>query len=136
MLCEDLRIDEAVYIGDDGGFWMGLEHLVGVLEFQVVGQGEQVPALMEKGPKVGAVAPANILKDAFIQFKGGIFEVEGEVLVKEEAGEVGILGLEIQFVVGTPFFKEGVPGGSDGDVDGLVEVVLLGLLVGFARVVA
>ena len=79
MLCEDLRIDEAVYIGDDGGFWMGLEHLVGVLEFQVVGQGEQVPALMEKGPKVGAVAPANILKDAFIQFKGGIFEVEGEV---------------------------------------------------------
>jgi hypothetical protein len=45
---------------------MVVEHLIGVFEFQVIGQREQVPALMEKGPKVGAVAPANVLKDAFV----------------------------------------------------------------------
>jgi hypothetical protein len=48
---QDLCIDEGLEVRDGGGFRKGLEELIRVLEFQVVREGEKVPALVEKAQK-------------------------------------------------------------------------------------
>jgi len=104
----------------------------------VVREGEEIPALVEKGPEIGPVAPANVLENGAVHFKGngaGI-QKEGEILVEQEAGQIGVLGLEGEFVAGLPALKEREPGGPDGHVDILVELILFVLFVGAPCLIA
>jgi hypothetical protein len=73
-----------------------LKGLVGIFEFETIGQGKQIPALMKERPKVRTVAPSDFLQDLLIDFKGnGIRrgEIEGKILMKEEACKIGVFGL-------------------------------------------
>jgi hypothetical protein len=81
---QNLRIDEGLEVRDGGGFRKGLEELIRVLEFQVIREGEKVPALVEKGPEIGPVAPANVVQDLLVELVGDGpgFEKEGEILVE------------------------------------------------------
>uniref|UniRef100_A0A6C0DGN0 Uncharacterized protein n=1 Tax=viral metagenome TaxID=1070528 RepID=A0A6C0DGN0_9ZZZZ len=46
--------------------------MIRILEFQVIGQRQQIPALMEKSPEIGSVRPADIFQDLFIHFNGSM----------------------------------------------------------------
>ena len=56
--------------------------MIGILELEMIGQGQEIPALMEEGPEVRTIRPANILQDALIEFKGRFLEEEGQVLME------------------------------------------------------
>jgi len=127
-----LCIDEGLEVRNGGGFRKGLEELVRILEFQVVREGEEVPALVEKGPEIGTIAPANIVQDLLVQLigDGPRLEKEGEILVEQEPGQIGVLGFEGEFVARLPALKEGEPGGPNGDVNVLVQFILFVLFIG------
>jgi len=104
----------------------------------VVREGEEIPALVEKGPEIGPVAPANVLENGAVHFKGngaGI-QKEGEILVEQEAGQIGVLGLEGEFVAGLPALKEREPGGPNCNMNILVQFILFVLFIGFTGALA
>jgi hypothetical protein len=67
---QNLRIDEGLEVRDSRRFRKGLEELVRILEFQVVREGEEVPALVEKGPEIGPITPANVVQDLLVELIG------------------------------------------------------------------
>jgi len=81
---QNLRVDEGLEVRDRRRFRKGLEELIRVLEFQVVRKGEKVPALVEKGPDIGPVAPSNVVQNLLVELigNGSRFEKEGEILVE------------------------------------------------------
>jgi len=135
---QDLRVDESLEVRDGRRLGKGLEELVRVLEFEVVREGQEVPTLMEKGPEIGPVAPANVVQNLLIEVigDGPRFEKEGEILVEQESGQIRILGLEGEFVARLPALKEREPGGPNGHVDVLVEFILFVLFIGAPRLFA
>jgi len=50
--------------------------------------------------------------------------------VKQKPCQIGILGFQIQFIRGSPGLKERKPGRPNGNVDILVQVILLILFIG------
>ena len=130
MLRQNLRIDQILEPRNRIGLFIALENMIGVFEFQMIGQGQQVPTLMEEGPEIGPVREANILQNPFIQFKGGFLEIQREILMEQKPCQIGILRLQIQFIGRSPGLKEGKPGRPDRNMNILIDIILIGLFIG------
>jgi len=49
--------------------------------------------------------------------------------MKQEAGQIGVLGFEIEFIVFTPVFKQSKPGGANGHMNIPIQLLLFALYI-------
>jgi hypothetical protein len=97
--------------------------MIGVFQFQAVRQRQKVPTLVEERPEVRPIAPTQLIQDGFIDFKRHI-EYQRQVLMEEQAGEIGILRFQVKFILWPPVFEERKPRRADGDVEGLIYLLV------------
>jgi hypothetical protein len=55
LLGENLGIDEFIEGWDRVRLGIVLENMIGILELEVIGEGQEIPALMEERPEVCAI---------------------------------------------------------------------------------